>query len=220
MSLSAIQDILASFPGWATMELDHGDETSGQGNGQIRVKQLREPLWMLSAVSRQLTPNEIRYWKAKLDSLKNGKRLFYGYELTSYYPAAYPEGAWPTGVSFDGVSAQIYSLGSDGESLALELLPVGFVVTVGDMLSFSYGEGDPTPLALHRFVEGGTANGSGVTPELRVEPPIRTGAEAGATVSVKRPACHMMIAPNSVSTPRDVSGRGVISFSARQVIRG
>ena len=217
MALAEVQDILASWPGWATLDLSDGDETSGQGSGQIRVRELRDAYWVLSATSRTLSPNQIRYWKAKLAGLGNGKKLFYGYDLTNKYPAEYPNAAWPTGVSFDGTTATIGTLGGDGVSLTLEDLPATFVLGIGDMLSFTYGDGDPEALSLHQLVESATASGAGATAAFEVRPPLPFGAEEGATVRVKTPRCHMMIMPGSISTPKDVSGWGEISFQAVQV---
>lgn len=217
MTLATVQDILAIWPGWATLDLSYGDQSSGQGSGQTIVKRLRDPLWTLHAESRTLSPNEIRFWKAKLDGLDNGRRLFLGYESTSKYPAAYPRGAWPTGGSFSGTTAAVSAVGGDGISLSLKSLPAGFVGTIGDMISVTYGAGTPAALCLLRVLEAFTANGSGVTGTFAVSGPIAAGVAANKAVSVKAPACHMMIVPGSVSAPKTVSGRGAITFDAIQV---
>lgn len=217
MSLATVQDILSGWPGWTEMELSYGDQASGQGSGETIVKNLRDPLWTLHAESRSLTPNEIRHWKAVLMGLDNGRKLFLGYDLTAKYPASYPKGAWPTGGSFSGTTAQINSIGGDGVSITLKDLPAAFAGSVGDMLSVTYGAGSPAALALFRACEAFTANGSGVTGSFEVRPTIPAGMADSDVVSVKLAACHMMIVPGSIKVPSDVTGRGTISFDGLQV---
>lgn len=217
MSLATVQDILPDWPGWAILDLSHGDQASGQGSGEMLVKQLRDPLWALHAESRTLSANQIRFWKAKLDGLDNGKKLFLGYDFASFWPANYPNGSWPTGGSFDGISATILALGGDGISMSLAGLPVGFIGSIGDMLSATYGVGSPAALALWRAVEGFTADGSGNTGTFEVRGAIPAGVANGNTVAVKKPSCHMMIVPGSIQTPKDHTARGPISFDAIQV---
>jgi hypothetical protein len=217
MSLPTVQDILADFPGWALLDMSHGDQSSGQGSGVIIVKQLRDPLWELHAESKLLKPNMLRFWKAKLDGLNNGKKYFLGYDSSSFFPAAYPNGSWPTGSSFSGTTAAIHSIGSDGVSLSLSGLPAGFTGTIGDMLQVTYGGSPPSDLALFRAVETFTADGSGQTSEFEVRGTIPAGIAVSDAVSVKKPACHMIIVPDSVKITAGLSGWGSIVFDGIQV---
>lgn len=214
MALATIQDVLSGWKGWATLSLSSGNETSGQASGMIRVKDLRPKLWMLDAQSVTLQPSDLKYWRARLNSLEDGLNLFYGYDLANFYPTAYPKGTWPTGGSFDGVSAKINSLPTT-KSLTLKSLPAGYVGTVGDMLSFPYGSDGN--VALHEVMEAFTANGSGVTGAFEVRPPIITGAAIDDVVSVKRPACKMMLIPGSLTMPPASNKSGSISFKGIQV---
>ena len=216
MALASILDILAEWPGKASLDLSYGDETSGQGSGRVIVKELREPYWVLTAQTGLLDPRTLKRWKARLEALDNGKKLFFGYDLRHKYPASYPNGSWPTGGGFDGLSAHIKSVGGDGVSLALEDLPGGFALLEGDMLSFGYGAEAPQAIALHRAVEAATANGGGETPVFEVRPPLPFGAEAGDTVRVLWPRCHMTVKPGSISAPTDDLGWGTVSFQGEQ----
>lgn len=215
MTVTYPVDLLADWPGWAVLDLSYGEETSGQAGGQVRVRSLRAPLWTLRATSRDLSPNELRRWKARLAALENGKKTFWGYDLSACYPAAHPRGTWATGAAFDGESAAIHTVVSS-TALRLKSLPPGFVLSVGDDIAFSYGPGPS--YALHQVVEAAIADAAGVTPAFEVRPPIRQGAAANNVVRVKRPACLMMVVPGSISTPLNLSGRGPISFDAVQVI--
>ncbi|MET4636158.1 hypothetical protein [Kaistia defluvii] len=215
MTLTYPLDLLADWPGWATLDPSYGDETSGQAGGQLRVKSLRAPLWTMQASSRDLSPNELRRWKAKLAALENGQKTFWGYDFASVYPAAHPNGSWPTGVAFNGETAAISALSST-IALRLKALPPGFKVSIGDHIAFAYGSGPS--YALHQAVEDAVADASGVTPAFEVRPPMRQGAAINNVVKVKRPACLMLIVPGSISAPANLNARGPISFNAMQVI--
>lgn len=214
MTITYPLDLLADWPGWSTLDLAYGDETSGQAGGQMRLKSLRAPLWTMRASTRDLSPNELRRWKAKLAALENGKKTFWGYDLAAYFPASYPNGSWPTGEAFSG-DAAISALPST-IATRLKGLPAGFEISTGDQVSFAYGAGPS--YALHQAMEDVVADGGGVTPAFEVRPPIRQGAAINNVVKVKRPACLMMIVPGSVSTPANLNARGPISFDAIQVI--
>jgi hypothetical protein len=213
MTLATIQDFLKDWPGWANMFLSYGDETSGVSSGVILVKELRPALWILDAQSVVLKPSQIRYWMARLASLENGNRLFYGFDMGNYYPIAYPGGTWPSDISFNGTNAAVNSMPSS-KSLTLNNLPPYYVGTVGDMISVTV-DGS---LALHQVVEAFEADGSGVTTEFEVRPAIRTGMDTADAVAVKRPACKMMLVPGSLTPPSAASHYGTISFKGIQVI--
>lgn len=213
MALSYPIDLLADWPGWATLSLSYGDETSGQAGGQVRVKNLRAPLWSLRAETKPLRPNVLRAWKARLAALENGRKTFLGFDLSGKFPILYPNGAWPTGGSFDGVSAAVHTLGSS-ISLRLKSLPAGFTVSVGDYLQVKHG----SAYGLHQAMEAATADGGGVTPAFEVRPPVRSGFAVNDVVAVKKPSCLMMVVPGSVAAPVDKLGRGTLSFDAIQVV--
>lgn len=214
MAISYPIDLLTGFPGWASLSLSYGDETSGQAGGQIRVKRLRSPLWMMQAQTRRLKPSEFRSWMAKVESLENGYKTFLGYDFSGKYPILYPNGTWPTGGAFNGTSAAIHTVTSN-IALRLKSLPAGFTVSAGDFIAFSYSSGKR---ALHQAVETVTADGSGVTAAFEVRPPIRSGAAVNDVVAVKAPSCLMAIVPGSVSAPVGMDGWGTISFQAMQVV--
>lgn len=215
MALATVQDILPNFPGWATAQLVYGDETSGQGSGQILVKNLRDPLWQLHAESKFLSPNNLRKWKAILNGLDNGRSLFLGYDFASFYPVAYPNGTWPTGGSFSGTTAQVHA--KSGKTISLDHLPAGYAGSVGDMIQVTASSGSPAKLALLQACEAFTADGSGVTGAFEVRPTIPAWVAATNAVAVKKPGCHMMVQPGSVDAPTDLRAWGTIMFDAIQV---
>jgi hypothetical protein len=217
MALATVQDILSAWPGWVHMDLSYGDQMSGQGSGETIVKRLRDPLWTLHAESGYLKPNALRKWKAIMDGLDNGRRLFLGYESASVFPAKYPRGTWPTGVAFDGISAKVRAIGGDGVSLQLKNLPAAFAGSIGDMIQITDADGDPAPLCLVRLLETYVADGGGLTAAFQVSGTIPAWVAVDDTVAVTKAACHMMIVPGSLNCPKDISGGGTISFDGLQV---
>ncbi|CAM5401606.1 putative protein OS=Afipia felis OX=1035 GN=BN961_02915 PE=4 SV=1 [Afipia felis] len=212
MSLPEPFDLLADFPGWVTVfEPMWRQEQSREAGGRTYVKDLGDPLWMLSAQSRQLDPNEIDYWRARLNAMENGLATFRGYSMSRCFPIRYPRGSWPTGLSFDGVAA-LASIGANRKSVSLSGLPSGYVISVGDYIQI--GDAD-----LHQVVESSIASGAGVSSMFEVRPHLWPGVNAdvdpAVEVLVRRPSCLMAIVPGSIQSQADPqTGWGSVSFQA------
>lgn len=205
-------EILADFPGWVTgFDLMSRQEQSRSSAGVTYVKELGPPLWTLKAQSKVLSPNTLDHWRARLKVLEGGLYTFLGYPLSRVYPATYPKGSWPTGGSFDGVSASLSAVNANRKAVRIDDLPAGFRFVVGDYLAIGTD--------LHQVVDNATADGSGLTPEFEVRPHIWPGVAApGADpVSVYRPACVMAIVPGSISTDASLSGWGSVAFEAIEI---
>lgn len=218
MSISYPLDILDGFPGWSIeFDLLWRQEQSRQANGRTIVKDLGSPLWRATYQSRSLSINDLDDWRARLASLENGLQTFKGYPLSRCFPILYPNGSWPTGGSFDGVSAAIASIGAGNKSLTVDQLPAAYQLSRGDFISVAYGS-DPTQYGLHQVMEAAAADGSGISAEFEVRPHLWPGMAIDDVVSVKRPFCIMAIVPGSVSSQADLqSGRGVVSWQAVEV---
>lgn len=214
MALATVLDIIEDWPGSATLDLRPGDEISGTGGGGIYVKELRPPLWMLTARSRLLRPTQVLQWKARLNSLENGKRLFWAFDKAACYPIAYPRGTWPTGGAFNGLTATIASIGGNNKSLSVDLLPAGYVGSVGDFLGITYGAGPY--YGLYQVAEAFQADGAGVTGVFEVRPHLRPGTAVNDLVAVKHPSCQMRIVPGTVDPDVGDTGWGRISFQGIQ----
>lgn len=210
MALATVQDFLYGFPGWTVLETDDGDASLGLASGEVRVWELRDRLWTLTVTSAKLRPTVLARWQALLESLENGKALFWGFDKARYYPSLYPSGSWPTGGAFDGLSAAIATIAVSRKAMTVDGLPAAYTISIGDMLQVTHGSGRIT---LVRAMEAATADGSGLTPEFEFRPYLPADAEVDDIVAVKRPACKMIMVPGSARTIVDQeTGRGAITF--------
>lgn len=210
MSTSGIIDLLDGFPGWTTnFEPMFLQEQSRQANGVTRGKDFGTPLWRGTWQSRSMLPNELDAWRARLDSLAGVIVPFRGVHLARCYPILYPNGSWPTGVSFNG-GCQVAS--ASGQSLALGGLPAGYRVSVGDMV------GVVTASHAWLFRAGQTVTAlAGTTPAFAVTPPIPAGLTPGLPATVVRPWCPMTLVPGSLAYAADIDGVGSVTFSAMEM---
>lgn len=206
MTITYPLDLLSDFPGWTTkFEPLLRQEQSRTAAGRTYTKDLGPPLWQLTAASKSLRPNELDYWRARLNLLSKTSQTFYGRSLSRCYPILYPRGTWPTGGSFDGV-ATLASIVTGRQKITVEDLPAGFKFSVGDHLSIGND--------LHQVQEEATADGSGITSEFTVWPNIWPDVVADVDLLVKEPRCLMTVVPGSVETTADAqTGMGTVTFS-------
>lgn len=219
MTVSFPRDLLLGFPGMTTrFESVYVQELSATRGGSQNSADLGPALWEMEVQSRLLKPSVLRLWKARLASLENGKNTFKGYDLTACYPLAYPRGSWPTGLAFSGVGELSAVNTSNYRQLKVGALPVGYVISEGDYISFAYG----SYRALHQAMESVTVGGTGISPYVEVRPAIRPSDDLAASpppvVDLIKPHATMILVPGSVSAPASLDGTGTVSFSARQTI--
>lgn len=217
MSLTYPLDILNGSPFWSTeFELLWRQEQSRQANGRTIVKDFGTPLWRATYVSKTQRPNALDQWRARLTGLENGLQTFKGYSLSRCYPILYPNGSWPTGLSFDGVSATLNTIDANRKAVRVDDLPIGFTLSVGDYISLRDAGSPPVDLiALHQVMEAATADGSGLTPQFEIRPHLAPEVDTSFAVSVLRPHCIMSIVPGTIASAADPStGQGTISFQA------
>ncbi|SOC38975.1 hypothetical protein SAMN05892877_105357 [Rhizobium subbaraonis] len=209
MPISFPFDLLAEFPGWSTeFELLRREEQSRTAGGVSVVKDLGEPLWQAAYATTTLSPNDLDYWRARLDVLDGGQQQFRAYPLSRCFPIAYPNGSWPAGTDFDGDNATLTARWASNKEMTVSGLPPFFIVSAGDFLRIGGRN-------LHRAVNRRVADGSGVLGGIEVRPHFWPETAVGDAVSVRKPYCLMTVVSGSISTTADLAtGRGSISFRA------
>lgn len=214
MALTPPLDLLPAFPGWTTgFSLAWRQEQSRQASGRILVKDMGSPLWTLRALTRQLAPNELDYWRARFTALENGEQQFWAFPKSRCYPIAYPNGSWPTGSAFAGV-ASLATINTNRKAVSLSGLPSGFVLSVGDFISITVATGSTPRSDLHQVMEGATASVGGATGEFEVRPHIWPDVVVAKPVNLVRPACLMAMVPDSLSSDAALNGWGSLTFQA------
>lgn len=225
MAITYPFDLLALWPGWSVeFELLHRQEQSRQANGRTIVKDMGSPLWRATYQSISLDPNELDYWRARLDAMENGLKTFFGRSMSRCYPIDDPRGtrlaegsdlvlmldfANDFAVLNEGGSLKIGAIGGDRKTVYLSgRLPDGYTLKPGDLIQFGSRN-------LHRIVEATAPIPGFATTTVEVRPHLWPETTVGDDVSIVRPHCIMAVVPGSVSTTADVStGRGVVSFQA------
>ncbi|WP_426229288.1 hypothetical protein [Pararhizobium sp. DWP3-4] len=195
-------NILASFPGWAPdFDLQYRQEQSRAAGGKTYVKDMGDPLWGGTWVSKNLSPNLLDAWRARLKWLENGLQVFRATPPSRFFPIAYPNGSWPTGGGFSGAGT-LGTVNVNRRAISAAGFPAGYRHSVGDYVQIGLTD-------LHQILEDAT------TGEFEVRPHLWPGVAAGASLKVLRPFCLMSIVPGSITTTADAStGRGKISFQA------
>lgn len=174
--------------------LDRNDEISIQGGGGVLSKNLGPPLWSVTPQSGRMPHENLTRIRAIIEMLEDTRQTFYCYDVVHNYPQYDP-----TGAILGASTVQINSI-PDNVHLTLKGLPVGYVITVGDMISYTFLSASRT--ALVRAQETVTANGSGITPSFQVSPSLRPGIAANDAVSLKKPQMKALIVPGSVGYGR------------------
>lgn len=197
MAITYPLDLLADFPGWTTtFEPLHRQEQSRQANGVTRVKDMGAPLWRGAWQSRSLRPNQLDFWRARLEALEGGQKEFWGYSLSRCRPIAHPgSAALPVGA--------LHTIEADRKTIRIDAL-TGIALSVGDLIQIGTRN-------VHRVEEPATGT---LTALFEVRPHLWPETVVGDAVTLVRPRCRMTITPGSVSTQADLTGRGVVTFEA------
>jgi hypothetical protein len=179
----------------------------------MQAADLGPQLWRGSFRTAELTASQADEWQAWLESLEGGIRTFKMWNPVKQYARAYPDGYGA--LSWDGIG-DVVSIAVGLDAITLDGVPAGLVLSAGDMLSYSAS----SKQRLHRIVEGGTADGSGVV-TVGVRPLIGPSPAENAEVLFLKPWCLATVAPNSIRAPwsaRRVGGAATVSFEAYQTL--
>jgi len=185
----------------------HRQELSRTAAGETQGKDLGPMLWRADWASVPLPRAQADAAMAEFGSLRGAIHSFYLYPAWRPRPAAIPTGA------LSGVT--VASIASDRSALSLAGLPAGAQMSAGDFLSIWTG----AYTEFLRLVRPGTADGTGTTPEMETEPPVRSGVGTGFTVTLVEPLVEMKLVPDTLDDPQiDVLHRQIV-FQAVQVIQ-
>lgn len=198
-----------------SIELDLGEalQLDETGGGEQLTADLGVRLWRGSVTMGRLFYAEAAEVEVLLDTLRQAGRFFLANDVRRPAPLLDPSGA------ILGVATVTVSAIPSARELTLAGLPVGYVLSPGDYLSFTY-DGTKARRGFHRVVTGGTASGGGVLGPIEVVPPLRPGLATGTAVTLSNPAFKAVLEPGSAA--RGTSRRKITegaSFGFVQTLR-
>ena len=185
------------------------NQESQTGKGERISAELAPMLWTAEVKLGVMLMAEAVQFEALLDILRPTGRTFFAYDVRRRFPMADPTG------SILGASAPVIASLPNAREMTISGLPAGYVVSIGDYLSFDYGG----RRALHRLVSGAVASAGGVTPVFEITPMIRPGAAVSAPVGLIRASCKAVLTAGSVS--KGTTRNGVtrdMSFRLQQTL--
>lgn len=197
-------------------DIDYDQAKTPLRGGSPQVVNLGPDLWRIEYTTTNLNHAESLQFSAWLQSLDGGARLFKAWDPRLKYPQAYRGGfaglTKAGGGAFDG-TCSVDAFAETLDSLTLAGLPVGFSISIGDMVSLSWGG---TQLLL-RFVASATANGFGkATASIRPRLPISFGIDPAVPGTFVKPWCLALVDAASIKGGFQVGQSGPVSFSAGQ----
>lgn len=200
MAIENPYDFLNEFQGWSTnFTLKYRQEHSRHASGRIRVKDIGPPIWTANYSSKNLSPNNLDKWRAKLNVLQHEMVTFKAYNFSRCYPINYPNGKTSNPLIDLPSTGTISSINVDGSIQLNFVIPVN--LEVGDF----FRSRNNIFTITHK---------DGIN--YHITPNLEPNAIVGDVVTIVRPWVEMVIVPDSISQNSGLNGRGSISFSATE----
>lgn len=196
-----------------TVDLGEALETSETAGGEILSAALGNRLWTLEVTIATRSYGQGAAVKAMLDTLRYPGRSL----IARASPLIAPMDD-PTGAKLGNAATVLAGVATNNREITINGLPSGYVLTVGDFVSFQYGT-NPVRYALHQIVVGGKASAQG---SLKVELSsfVAPGFTTGVPLTLVKPVFKAVLVPGSV-TPGATGSQRVdgIKFSLVQTFR-
>lgn len=188
----------------------HRQELSRTAGGATQAKDLGSALWRASFTTTPARRADAAAIEAGLISLNGSAGSFLAHDVRRPFPKAHSSGDFSD-------TGTINDFNVDGSAFRLRLAGYaqGFTFSPGDYLAFEYGARPSR--ALHMVTVGGAVNGAGRV-VLDVFPAIRPGGVVGASVTLKRPPCEMILEPGQQPPGMRELVASSLSFSAIQIL--
>jgi hypothetical protein len=197
-----------------SFDIGESVEVSRNGGGELLTADMGARLMAGQVTLSTQLHREAEAVKARLSALRQAGRSLFVHPRPTFTPSFDP-----TGSILGATIPTIHTINANRRELRLQNLPVGYILSQGDWLSFSYGT-SPVRYAIHQIVETVTVPAGGISPSFEVSTFIRPGAAVSAPVQLVRPFFKAIIVPGSVnvggSIPIFTSG---IQFSILQTLR-
>lgn len=194
----------------ATFRLTDSAAATETAGGEFVEVSTGVRLWEMGVTLPRATAADMTQAAALIELLRRPGASFLGGPPQYVGPRADPAGA-----VLGAATPTLTSVNANMRDIALGGLPIGYVLSPGDFLSFDYGGRQ----ALHRCIGAAVANGSGQIAAIEVDPAIRPGWSASAPVRLINPRAKFKILPGQLTGA--VWGPGPadpFAFVARQTL--
>lgn len=190
--------------------LQHSQELSGLGSGELLAIDLAPPLWSADVETVPMENAEAEGIMGRLESLGGSIESFILYSPRKQYPAADPDGS-----IYGSSTPTVHTVDADKKRLRITGLPSSYIITMGDLIQITYGS--PSRVALVRALETVTASG-GTTALFEVRPHLRPGIANGNAISLVKPSAKVKLVPGSERLESISKVHSVVRFSVRQTL--
>lgn len=179
-----------------TWDVKRLDEISGSSDGRIWQSEMASPKWTAEVELDRGFHSELRPLAAIMRKLHGSQEAFLLFDPVARFPAADP-----LGTVLGAAAPNVQAIASTRGRLRVAGLPSGYRLTAADKGSIAYGS-NPTRLFFFEFSEPVVAASNGITPEVEVFPHIPAAIAAGAPITLARPACRMILLPDTFAPGR------------------
>ena len=207
---------------WDLIEISTGRFSLGEsrqvnvnGGGHILDASLGSRLWGGEVTLTPIKHQDLVSIEARIELLLEPGASFLAYDKRVTWPLNDP-----TGVLLGAATPTLSVVDANNVEITIAGLPVGYTLTRGDMIGFSYLT-SPVRRALHRVVSvPASADGSGNL-VVQVVPAIRPGYTLGAAITLNKPLCKTKVIPGSYKPSTGSPGKvsGGVSFQFTQTLK-
>lgn len=187
---------------------------SGLASGKLIPADLAPRKWMAEIGIIDMSNAEAMAVQAIIESMDGGMNDFYLYDPRCEYPQYDPTG------SIIGSNAITNTdVANNGIVMDFTGFPNNYELRTGDMFSFNYGP-EGAYKALHRVVQGGTANSGGDINNVEFRPRLNDpDLSIAKPIDFKRPVGRFKLLPDGFEpgTAKQMKTGGM-SFKCQQVI--
>lgn len=189
--------------------LGESRQINTNGGGHVLDASLGSRLWSGEATLLPARHQEMLKSDARIELLLELGASFLAYDKRVTWPLEDP-----TGAILGAATPTLGAVDANNVDVTIAGLPVGYTLTRGDMIAFSYLTG-PIRRALHRVVFAFVADGAG-NAVIQVTPAIRSGFTLGTAITLNKPAMKARIIPGSykpsTGSPGKLSGGASFKF--------
>ncbi|MCF1449996.1 hypothetical protein FS815_24710 [Agrobacterium vitis] len=188
MAALALSDLFDLLPiSSVTWGIQRNDEFDTLGSGDVWQAELAVPLWTAQIALATSRNDELTQTAAVIRSLDGVRTPFMVCDLIRQYPLLDPKG-----LAIAGRNISVREVGADRITARMTGFPAGYALSPGDKLQVTYGG----QVAFVEVARKSVADADGNL-DAPIFPRFPLAIAAGMTVILVRPACPMVIVPES-----------------------